>query len=364
MPMIEALLTEWNGETVIVRHDRPSGAWIFIAIQSTRLGPAVGGTRMKSYPDVEAALQDALRLAEGMTYKFATSGMPFGGAKAVIALPADFKRHSRAPLLRRYGALLKQLGGLFRTGPDVGTSPADMDIIAETGAPYVFSRTPDTGGTGDPGPYTARGVFAGIEVVCERLFGEGSVKGRRVLVQGAGDVGRSLISYLREAGAEVLFSEIDDSAVRYFRDELRLQYVPPEAVCKTECDIFAPCALGGVLNANTIPQLKCRAVAGSSNNQLDRQEDAERLRSRGILYAPDYVINVGGVMAILGLETQGWTHETADKEVVGSVRRTLKRIFESATADGITTEAAARKIAEANLNLASTPDPADVTVQG
>lgn len=347
--MMETLLTEWNGETVVVRHDRPSGAWIFIAIHSTRLGPAVGGTRMKSYPDVDAALQDAMRLAGGMTFKFATPGMPYGGAKAVIAVPADLERHARAPLLRRYGALVNQLGGLFRTGPDVGTTPADMDIIAETGAPYIHSRTPEGGGAGDPGPFTAIGVFAGIEVVCERLFGEASVKARRVLVQGAGDVGRSLIDCLREAGAEVLFSEVDDSAVRHFRDVVGLQYVPPEAVYTTECDIFAPCALGGVLNATTVPRLKCRAVAGSANNQLDSREDAERLRSRGILYAPDYVINVGGAMASLGLEIQGWTREKAGNEVVGSVRSTLRRIFESAMAEGMTTEAAARRIAEERL---------------
>jgi leucine dehydrogenase len=290
-----------------------------------------------------------MRLAEGMTYKFAASGMPFGGAKAVIAVPADLDRPLRAPLLRNYGVLIKQLGGLFRTGPDVGTTPADMDVISETGFPFILSRSATAGGTGDPGPFTARGVFAGIEVVCERLFAEGSVEGRRVLVQGAGDVGASLIDFLREAGAEVLFSEVNDAVVRHFRDQLGLQYVLPEAVFTTQCDIFAPCALGGVLNANTIPGLKCRAVAGSANNQLDRPEDAESLRSKGILYAPDYVINVGGALAILGLETQGWTPETAEKEVIAGVQRTLRQIFQSATAFGITTEAAARKIAEDRL---------------
>jgi leucine dehydrogenase len=354
MTMMEALLSEWNGETVIVRHDKPSGAWIFIAIHSTKLGPAMGGTRMMSYPHVEAALRDAMRLAEGMTFKFATPGMPFGGGKAVIAVPAGLDRQPRAALLRRYGALLKQLGGLFRTGPDVGTTPADMDIIAETGAPYVLARTSDAGGTGDPGPFTARGVFAGIEVVCEHLFGQESVKGRRVLIQGAGDVGRSLIRYLREAGADVLFSEVNEDAIRHFRDEIGLEYVPPEAVYTTECDVFAPCALGGVLNADTIPTLRCRAVAGSANNQLDQKGDAERLRSRGILYAPDYVINVGGAMAVLGREIQGWTPGMAEQEVASSVRRALKQIFASATADDMTTEAAARKIAENRLDAAGT----------
>jgi len=304
---------------------------------------------MKSYPDVQAALQDAFRLAAGMTYKFATPGIPFGGGKAVIAIPPDFDPQSRPALLRRHGALIHQLGGLFYTGPDVGTSSADMDIIAETGAPYVFARTPAAGGAGSPGPFTALGVFAGIQVACEHLFGEASLKGWRVLVQGT-SVGGTLIEHLYAADAEVVFSEVDEGAIRRFRDGLGLQFVPPEAVYTTECDIFAPCALGGVLNANTIPQLKCQVVAGGANNQLACPEDAESLRARGILYAPDYVNNVGGAMAILGLETQGWTQERAEKEVVESVRRALRQIFDMAARERVTTEVAARRIAEERLS--------------
>lgn len=347
---METLIREWGGETVIVHYDRPTGAWIFIAIHSTRLGPAVGGTRMKPYASVQAALQDAMRLAAGMTYKFATPGMPFGGGKAVIAIPADFEAQSRPSLLRRYGALIHQLGGLFSTGPDVGTSPADMDIIAETGAPYIFARTPAAGGAGDPGPFTARGVFAGIEETCEHLFGDMSLVGRRVLVQGAGDVGAKLINYLCDAGATVAFSEVDEGAIRKVRDDLGLEFVPPEEVYTTECDIFAPCALGGVLNADTIPQLKCRAVVGGANNQFATQEDAERLRARGILYAPDYVVNVGGAMAITSMEMKGWSQERAEREVVESVRRALRQIFEVASKEGITTDAAARQLAENRLS--------------
>ncbi len=347
---METLIREWGGETVIVHYDRPTGAWIFIAIHSTRLGPAVGGTRMKPYASVQAALQDAMRLAAGMTYKFATPGMEFGGGKAVIAIPADFEAQSRPALLRRYGALIHQLGGLFSTGPDVGTSPADMDIIAETGAPYIFARTPAAGGAGDPGPFTARGVFAGIEETCEHLFGDMSLVGRRMLVQGAGDVGAKLINYLCDAGATVAYSEVDEGAIRKVRDDLGLEFVPPEAVYTTECDIFAPCALGGVLNADTIPQLKCRAVVGGANNQFATQEDAERLRARGILYAPDYVVNVGGAMAITSMEMKGWSQERAEREVVESVRRALRQIFEVASKEGITTDAAARQLAENRLS--------------
>ena len=346
---MDSLLKDWDGETVIVRHDKPSGAWIFIAVHSTRLGPAAGGTRMKAYPDVQAALLDALRLSEGMTFKFAASGMPFGGAKAVVAMPGNLERESRTALLQRYGALIRQLGGLFRTGPDVGTTPDDMDVIATTGAPYIVSRTVGAGGAGDPGPLTARGVFTGIKLLCGRLFGVESVSNRTVLVQGAGDVGGSLIGMLREAGAEMQFSEVNDGLIRTFRDELGLRYVHPSATYSTECDIFAPCALGAVLNAETIPRLKCRAVAGSANNQLETQEDAERLRARGILYAPDYVINAGGAIGVLGMELQGWTRDRADNEVVDTIRRNLIQIFESAASEGIATEAAARKLADSRL---------------
>jgi leucine dehydrogenase len=350
MSMIESLVREWDGETVIVRHDRPTGAWIFIAIHSTRLGPATGGTRMKPYPELQAALKDAFRLSAGMSYKFATPGLPYGGGKAVINLPPDFDPQSRPALLRRYGSLVKQLGGLFLTGPDLGTSSPDMDIIAETGAPYVFARTPAAGGSGSPGPFTALGVFTGIQVACEHLFGEASLKDRRVLVQGTGSVGEALIEHLRAADTEVVFSEVDEDAIRHFRDELGLKFIPSEAVYTTECDIFAPCALGSVLNGKTIPQLKCRAVAGGANNQLASPEDAEDLLARDILYAPDYVINVGGAMALIGLETQGWTREGAEKEVVESVRRTLRQVFEVAGRERITTESAAHQIAEERLS--------------
>lgn len=348
--MIESMIREWSGETVILRHDPPTAAWIFIAIHSTRLGPAVGGTRMKAYPDVLSALNDAMRLAEGMTYKFATPGLPYGGGKAVIAVPSSLDAQLRPALLRRYGALVHQLGGLFFTGPDLGTSTPDMDIIAETGAPYIFARSVTSGGSGDPGPFTARGVLAGIEVVCEHLFQDPSLQGRRVLVQGAGDVGANLIQYLGDSGAEVLFTEIDEGLIRRFRDQLGLQYVPPGAVYATECDIFAPCALGGVLNMSTIPLLKCRAVAGSANNQLGTPDDAEGLHARKILSAPDYVVNAGGAMAIILMETQGWTRERAEQEVVESIQRALRQIFASAEAEGIAPEAAARRIADHRLS--------------
>jgi leucine dehydrogenase len=346
---MESLIRAWTGETVVVRYDRLTGAWILIAIHSTRLGPAGGGTRMKPYPDLDAALLDVLRLAEGMTYKFAGPGIPFGGGKAVIALPSGFDQQARPALLRRYGSLVHQLGGLFYTGPDVGTSSADMDMIAETGAPYVFGRTPASGGAGSSGPATALGVFTAIQVACEQLFGEATLTGRRVLVQGTGSVGGKLIEYLRKAGADVLFSEVDGEAIPRFRDTLGLPFVPAEAVYSTACDIFSPCALGGVLDADTIPLLECRAVVGGANNQLAGAEDAERLQARGILYAPDFVVNAGGAIFVLGVETQAWSRDRAEREVVETVRHALLQVFDLATREGIATDAAARQIAGERL---------------
>jgi leucine dehydrogenase len=348
---MESLIREWDGETVIVRHDKASGAWIFIAVHSTRLGPACGGTRVKSYPTTDAALQDALRLSAAMTYKFAVPGIAMGGGKAVIALPADFDPQHRPALLRRYGALLRQLDGLYFAASDVGTSSADMDIIAETGAPYVFGRTKAAGGMGDSGPITGWGVFAGIQVVCEQLYGQATVQGERVLVQGAGQVGGRVIELLCAAGAEVYFNDVSEAAIRRFRDGLGLTFIPTEALYQTVCDIFCPCALGGILNETSIPQLMCRAVAGGANNQLGTPEDAERLRASGILYAPDYVINAGGAIGGVGIETRDWTYPQAEKEVFESIQRALRQIFATAEAERITTDAAARRMADERLGL-------------
>jgi glutamate dehydrogenase/leucine dehydrogenase len=350
MFVMESLLKEWNGETVIINYDHPTGAWIFIAIHSTKLGPVGGGTRMRPYPDVQSALQDSLRLAEAMSYKWAISGMDFGGGKAVIAIPPDFDQQSRQALLRRYGAMIRKLGGLFNTGPDVGTSSSDMDIIAETGSPYVFGRTPAAGGFGSSGPATALGVFSGMQIACEHVFGERSLNGRRVLVQGAGSVGGALIEYLHTAGAEVQFSDVGEDAICRFRDDFGLHCIPSDDVYSAECDILSPCALGGVLNDTTIPQLKCRIVAGGANNQLAKLENAEHLKDRGILYAPDYVINGGGVMFIVGMGIQNWTKEQMEKEVTEKIQNVLQQIFKWSATEGITTEAAARQIAEKRLS--------------
>jgi leucine dehydrogenase len=304
---------------------------------------------MKVYPDLRSAIDDAMRLAEGMTYKWAMTELERGGGKAVIALPGPLDDEARAGLLRRYGAMVHQLGGLFMTGPDVGTGPEDMDVIAETGSPYIFGRTAGAGGSGDSGLPTALGVFHGIGVACEHRFGSPSLSGKRVLVQGIGSVGRPLARRLVDAGAELLCADVDRQTLRRARTELGAEVVPPERAFETPCDVFAPCALGGILNAETIPRLRCAIVAGSANNQLQTPNDAERLHARGILYAPDFVINTGGGIALIGIEVLGWSREETDQRIVETVTSSLRRVFERSRADDIPTTVAARRFAEERL---------------
>jgi leucine dehydrogenase len=351
--MIESLIAQWDGEMVVVHKDKPTGAVIIIAVHSSHLGPATGGTRMKPYESLAAAVEDAFRLSAGMTYKFAVPGMRRGGGKAVIVLPGPLESEERTDLLRRYGTLIHRLGGLYYTGPDVGTSADDMDIIAETGRPYVFCCT--AGGAGSSGPYTALGVYTAIQAAYEHVSGRDSLAGCRVLVQGVGSVGRDLIDHLLAAEATVLFSEIDADVIGRYRDEMGLQFVPPDQVPVTECDVYAPCALGGVLNGQTIPRLRCRAVAGGANNQLAGPDNARELMARGILYAPDFVVNVGGAMGLTGIELEGWTAAEARGRVSASVRRALQSIFHCSEEEGITTHDAACRIAEANLGLRERP---------
>ena len=308
-----------------------------------------------AYPSLEDARSDAMRLAEAMTYKWAAADFPRGGGKAVIApTGAPLSPADRAGLLRRYGTFLRELAGRFWTGGDVGTSSADMDVIAETGAPYVFSRTPERGGAGGSGSWTARGVFAAIETVCGRLFGERSPRGRSVVVQGAGSVGAALIERLAAAGARVSWSDPSPEAGDRWARRPELARLPPERFLDAEADVLAPCALGRVLSAGTIPRLRTRAVVGAANDQLASPEDAARLRERGILYAPDFVVNAGGAVAITGIEALGWSEARAEREV-DRIGETLSRVFASADRDGLTSEAAARRLAEERLRAGVSP---------
>jgi len=353
---MEQLIEQWDGESVSIHRDRETGTWMFVCVHSTRLGAAAGGTRMKHYPRPTDGLADGMRLSEAMSLKFASVQFPHGGGKAVIALPTPEipQGQARRRLLHEYGAFINSLGGLYSCAPDMNTSAADMDVIAEV-TPYVFCKTEAAGGSGDTAPDTAVGVLHGIQAACRYAFGSDDLSLRSVLVQGAGGVGGRLLELLMEADAGVIATDIDSGRLAAL-GEKGIQVVPPEAALTTECDVISPCATGGIINARSIPQLRCRVIAGGANNQLETPADADMLRKRGIAYAPDFVINAGGILHGGGLEEQHWTREVLDAKLAG-IGDAVYEIFEAADRDGISTDAAARRIALARIN-ASAPSGA------
>ena len=350
---MEDLLAAWEGESVSIHRDRVSGAWMFICVHSTRLGTAAGGTRMKHYPRLEDALADGMRLAEAMSLKFASVDFPHGGGKAVIALPTPEipQGETRRRLLREYGAFVNSLGGLYSAAPDMNTSAADMDVIGEV-TPYVFCRTEAAGGSGDTAPDTAVGVLHGIKGACRFAFGSDNLTGRTVAVQGAGGVGGRLIELLVEAGATVIASDVDPPRLKAL-EARGISMVSPDSVLAVECDVLSPCAVGGIINSRSIPTLRCRVIAGGANNQLETSADAERLRERGIVYAPDFVINAGGVLHGGGLEEQHWSRVVLDEKLAG-IGDAVYEILKRADRDGVSTDAAARQIALSRISATAT----------
>ena len=344
----QELMREWNGLGVVQGFDAETGTWMFIALHDATLGMMVGGCRMRTYPTPKDAMRDAMRLGEGMTYKWAAIGFPFGGGKSVLAVPRPLEGEERRGLLRRFGRLLESLNGAYATGVDLGTTPEDMNVLAEA-SQYVMGHGLSGSGTEDPGPYTALGVFAGIRSALTALDGSPDLNGRSVLIQGTGDVGEPLARLVGEAGGEVLISDIDEEKARRLAAELDGSVVAAEETYGTPCDVFAPCAIGAILNAQTIPQLGCRIVAGSANNQLDRGEDAERLHEREILYAPDYVVNGGGAIAF-GMMHLGQTDQEEIRARVSGIESTLDRIFAEASERGESPVHGARRVAEAVLH--------------
>ena len=339
----ESLLAAWDGEHAVVRHDEESGAWMFVCVHSTVLGPAGGGTRMRIYPALAEGLADAMRLSGAMTRKMAAAGMPRGGGKAVLAVPGLPEGEPRRRLLLRYGKLVASLGGTYRTAGDMNISPADLDVVAET-CPWVYGTT---GRGGNSGRGTARGGLHAIRATVEHLFGSPDLGGRSVLVQGAGAVGSVLARELAEAGARVLVSDVDEQRAAATGCET----VPPDRVTETAVDVYSPCAVGGTLNAESIPRHGCRAVVGCANNQLANPEDATRLQERGILYAPDYLVSAGGIIQLLGLEDEGWSEAQLEERLAG-IGDTLRMLFAEADSEGITPDAAADRLVRRRLAAA------------
>jgi leucine dehydrogenase len=348
---IEELVAGWDGEALVSHHDRDSGTFMFIAIHSTRLGPASGGTRMRVYPSPADAVHDALRLAEGMTLKCAAAGLPTGGGKGVLAVPELPAGPARRGLLLRYARLIARLRGTYRTGPDMNTTTADMDVLGEV-TQFAFGRSPTNGGAGNSAPDTAVGVWHGIRASCAHAFGSADLTGRTVLVEGAGGVGRVLVELLVHDGAKVLVADVDPARVTALDRQHGIVPVDPADVVGAECDVYAPCAVGSVLSAASIPQFRCPVVAGAANAQLATPEDAERLRAAGILYAPDFVINSGGALHLIGIELLGWDQATVRARVEG-IGPTLREIYRHADVEGSTTEAAAEAIARRRLDAAA-----------
>jgi leucine dehydrogenase len=336
----EGLLEGWDGEHAVVRHDAESGAWMFVCVHSTVLGPAGGGTRLRVYPAPADGLADAMRLSGAMTWKMAAAGMPRGGGKAVLAVPELPTGEPRKRLLRRYGEVVASLGGTYRTAGDMNISPADLDVVAET-CPWVYGTT---GRGGNSGRGTARGALHAIHATVEHVFGSPELAGRTVLVQGAGAVGAVLARELSVGGARVLVSDVDESRAAATGCET----VPPERVLEAEVDVYSPCAVGGTLNADSIPRLACRAIAGCANNQLSAPGDAERLRERGIVYAPDYVVSAGGIVQLIGLEDEGWD-EAELQEALARIGDTLRTLFAEAETEGITPAEAADRLVRRRL---------------
>jgi leucine dehydrogenase len=329
-------------ERVLLGSDEAAGYQGIIAIHSTALGPAVGGTRYWNYKTEDDALTDSLRLARGMTYKNALAGLPFGGGKSIIL--RDSKPVDREQLFRAHGRMVNSLSGKYFTAEDVGTSPADMEHILKESA-YVAGLQ---GRSGDPSPHTARGVFRAMQAAAKHKWGSDDLAGKTVAIQGCGHVGYFLAGELARVGAKLVVADVDPAKVKRVVDEHRAVAVEPQQIYSAEADVFAPCALGGILNDQTIPQLKAALVVGAANNQLLGPRHGDLLEQRGILYAPDYAANAGGVINGCCREMLGWDlPKTLAK--TDAIYETLLTIFSVAQREKIPTYRAADRLAEERL---------------
>ncbi len=334
-------MTEARMSDVHYKYDEASGLKSIIAIHNTSRGPALGGCRIIPYASEEDALTDAVRLARGMSYKAALAGMDLGGGKSVIMEPKG--AYDRKALLQAFGRFVSELDGRYITAMDSGATVADMDSIA-TQTRHVTC----TSDSGNPGPLTAEGVFYGIKAILKAHRDlPDSLKGVRIAVQGLGNVGFALCQLLRKEGAQLLVTDIDESRTSLCVKELNATAVSPHDIHKTPCEIFSPCGLGGILNQTSIPELNCAAVAGSANNQLLTKNDGDELHKRGILYAPDYVINAGGLVFV-AMGHQGSSYSDMQRRIQG-IEQTLLQIFTQQHQRNIPSSLIADDLAEAIL---------------
>jgi leucine dehydrogenase len=340
-------LAEYRYEQIVFCHDRATDLRAIIAIHDTTLGPALGGCRMYPYMSEEDAIVDVLRLARGMTYKAAASGLNLGGGKSVIIGDPEDKSEE---LLRSFGRYIETLGGRYIVAEDVGTSTEDMEHIRiETS--HVVGVDVTHGGSGDPAPFTASGVLHGMRACAEEVFGSSSLEGKTVAVQGLGHVGYRLCKLLHEEGANLIFCDLNPEVVERAVREFGAKHVEPDEILSIPCDILAPCALGAVVNDESLPEFRCSIIAGSANNILLEAHHGEGLAERGILYAPDYVINAGGLINVAD-ELEGYDQTRATNRVA-RIYDSMKRIIAISKRDGVPTNVAADTLALERIDAIS-----------
>jgi leucine dehydrogenase len=335
-------------EQLLLCHDPASGLKAIICVHDTTLGPALGGTRMWNYASEEEAIMDALRLARGMTYKNAAAGLNIGGAKAVII--GDSKKDKSEALFRAFGRYVEGLGGRYITAEDVGTCVEDMDYIRmETH--NVAGLGSVAGSSGDPSPMTAYGTWKGIKACADAVWGSASLSGKVIAVQGLGHVGYALCKLLRDEGAILYVTDISEENVMRVVKDFSATAVKPEEIYDVNCDIFSPCALGAIINDNTIPRLNCHIIAGAANNQLKEERHGDVLERRGILYAPDFIINAGGVINVCDeLLEGGYNRERAIRKVE-TIYENVKKVIAIAKRDNVPTYKAANTLAEERIRV-------------
>lgn len=352
---IDRLLPPLDHEELYVRRGRRSGLPVIVAIHSTARGPSLGGCRMWTYADVTLAVRDALRLSRAMTYKAACADLPLGGGKGVIALPGGrgpvhLNGSRRRDALLDFGDAVELLGGRYLTAEDVGVASRDMPVMAERTA-HVTGLARGRGGSGDPSPVTAIGVEAAIRTTCERLFGSASLHGRSIAVVGLGHVGSRVAKLCARGGATLVLADVDP-AKRALAEQLGARWTTPTRAMTAKVDVLSPCALGAVLDGPIVPRLRCRAIAGAANNQLAEERVGELLAQREILWAPDFVINAGGIVNIaVELRDAGYDAAIARRKA-RAIGATLAEVFATADASGTTPLAAANALAERRLALA------------
>lgn len=344
-PVIGQMM-QYNHEQVVFCNDNESGLKAIIAVHNTILGPSLGGTRMWNYNNELEALNDVLRLSRGMTYKSSVAGLNLGGGKAVII--GDAKKIKSEALLRRFGKFVESLGGKYITAEDVAMNSRDMEIIhMET--KYVSGLPETMGGSGDPSPVTAYGVYVSMKASAKETWGSDSLNGKKILVQGLGNVGMHLTEHLHKEGAKLWVYDINEERVKYAVDHFKANVADPKTMFDLDIDIYAPCALGASVNDDSLSRLKCKVICGAANNQLaDEQKHGELVKAKGILYAPDFVVNAGGIINVY-YELEGYNRERAMKHAE-SIYNNTWNVIQISRQQNIPTYAAANHLAEERLN--------------